>query len=938
MKNLLLFLCFLLSHPIFAKVLKVEITSRESVLNGKTFSEYGEYELLKGKIYYGFDPSNIHNQNITDIELAPRNAEGLVTAWGDLAVLQPKHLFKSKGTALVEVSNRGGKFSPSYFNQATKGRELVANDPAYWGDGLLMEQGLTVIWIGWQFDVPTDEHILKLHVPYAINSDGSAIKGMVRSDWTVDKKVEVLGLGHRAQTGYPAINLESYKHQLTVRDGRDAPRLLVPRNQWQFAILDKDGKVQTDASHIYLKGGFQEGKIYELVYESQNPAIVGLGIAAIRDVIAYAKYDSTCPFPVKKGIAAGVSQTGRFLRTMLYHNLNTDEQGRKAYDGMMIITAGAGRGSFNHRFGQPSRDAHRYSAFFYPTDIFPFSSRVQKDTGLGIEDGLLAETKDTPKIFYINTGYEYWGRSASLIHTSVNSVLDIKPLSFERIYHIASGQHFVDRFPPRESFRMSGERIYRGNPLQFKPNYRALLVQLVNWVTDDTTPPNSRYPTNAKKTLTTKENLNFPNIPGFETPTTIHNAYRVDYGKDWKNGIVNFQPPLLGYSFLMQVPQVDEVGNELGGISNIEIQVPLATYTGWNLRHGYKGGSHELTDFRGSFAPFPIINAEKIAKNDPRPSIESLYNNKENYLQKVDSVAKTLVADGFLLERDMDFVKDEAAKKWDWVTAPTPPLVTSEGPKNGSLMIIGGGKLDKLFFEKFKELAGGEKSKIVIIPTASEDRWLDQKDFKKRLKKSFEEADLSNITILHTRNPEEANTEKFIQPLKEASGVWITGGRQWRLMDAYANTRTLEELKKLLDRGGVIAGSSAGATIQGSYLARGDTKTNTIMMGDHEEGFGFISNVSIDQHLLARNRHFDNFEILEKHPELLGIGLDENVGLLIQGNTAEVIGKSYVAIYDGKMWWRDKNEFFELPKGSKEFYFLKSGDKYNLAERKVILD
>ena len=163
----------------------------------------------------------------------------LVTAWGDLVVLQPLDLTKSRRVALVEVSNRGGKFSPSYFNRATKGRELLANDPDYWGDGLLMEQGLTVIWVGWQFDVPTEEHTLKLYVPHATHSDGSPIKAKVRSDWTVDKTVEVLGLGHRAQTAYPAINLESYQHQLTVRDGRDAPRLLIARNQWQFAVLDK---------------------------------------------------------------------------------------------------------------------------------------------------------------------------------------------------------------------------------------------------------------------------------------------------------------------------------------------------------------------------------------------------------------------------------------------------------------------------------------------------------------------------------------------------------------------------------------------------------------------------------------------------------------------------------------------------------------------------
>jgi len=224
---------------------------------------------------------------------------------------------------------------------------------------------------------------------------------------------------------------------------------------------------------------------------------VGLGFAAIRDLIAYAKYDPSSPFPVRSGIAIGISQTGRFLRHLLYQGFNSDERGRKAFDGLMIHTAGAGRGSFNHRFGQPSRDAHRYSAFFYPTDIFPFSSRAQVDPVTGATDGLFAHTFNAdhlPYVFYTNTGYEYWGRAAALITTTVDGKRDMDLYPNERFYHLASGQHFVERFPPGDASKLPDAQAYRGNPLNFLVTMRALLTRMVEWVRDGAEPPLNAYP------------------------------------------------------------------------------------------------------------------------------------------------------------------------------------------------------------------------------------------------------------------------------------------------------------------------------------------------------------------------------------------------------------------------------------------------------------
>lgn len=258
----------------------------------------------------------------------------------------------------------------------------------------------------------------------------------------------------------------------------------------------------------------------------------------------------------------------------------------------------------------------------------------------------------------------------------------------------------------------------------------------------------------------------------------------------------------------------------------------------------------------------------------------------------------------------------------------------SHGPARGTLLIIGGAASD-FFYEKFMELAGGADAPIVVIPTALTSDPLTDADLES-FKKSFEEKGFKQVTVMHTRDRKEADSKAFVEPLTHAAGVWFSGGRQWRHADSYLGTRTHQALFDLLDRGGVIAGSSAGATIQGSYLARGDTRKNTIMMGDHEKGLGFITNVAIDQHLFARNRQFDLFEILENRPGLLGIGLDENTGIVVKGDEFTVLGSSYVAIYDGTRWSAERDTIYQLPAGSREFYLLRDGNRYDLLHRQVI--
>ena len=631
-----------------AEVRRLVVTSRHDVLGG-------EYEKLRGTVELELDPAHPANARIVDLGLAPRNARGRVEASADFMVLRPRRLPARGSTALLEVSNRGGKALLPYFTRATWSLDPASAD--HFGDRLLTRLNLTLIWIGWQFDVPRQPGLLRLHAPVA-RADGQPIDGLVRSDWTIDRATATLSLGHRDHGAYPVADPLHPDNVLTVRSGRLAPREIVPRERWRF-----DGP-----SHIVLPSGFQPGRIYELVYRAQDPAVVGIGLAAVRDIVSWARHEPRADFPVSAALAFGVSQSGRFLRHFLYQGFNTDEAGRKVFDGMLVHTAGAGRGSFNHRFAQPSRDAHRFSAFFYPTDTFPFTTRVQTDPETGVTDGLLGPTsgrpEHRPKIFFTNTGYEYWGRAASQIHTSVDGRRDVAPLPNERIYHLAAGQHFIGSFPPPPSERVGV--AFRGNPLDFLPTMRALLVRLLEWVVDDRTPPPSAFPTVAAGTLVPINAVRFPSMPDLTLPAVIHQAHRVDYGPQWPAGIIIREPPAVGAPYPALVSQVDATGNEVAGVRGVELRAPLGTFTPWQLRGGHGPDAAELTDFLGMYVPLPRTEAERQRWGDSRLSIERRYADKRAYVETATRAAEALATAGLLLPEDVPRVVERAVQHWDW--------------------------------------------------------------------------------------------------------------------------------------------------------------------------------------------------------------------------------------------------------------------------------
>jgi cyanophycinase len=251
------------------------------------------------------------------------------------------------------------------------------------------------------------------------------------------------------------------------------------------------------------------------------------------------------------------------------------------------------------------------------------------------------------------------------------------------------------------------------------------------------------------------------------------------------------------------------------------------------------------------------------------------------------------------------------------LSAPPAATPASSGPAKGTLVIGGGDDVPEIV-SRFVALAGGPQSHFVFIPTASEtDDNIPRAA--ERFKKRF---GVDKVTVLHTRDRALADTEEFVAPLRQASAVWFGGGRQWRLVDAYMSTRTQRALEEVLFRGGVIGGSSAGATIQGSYLVRGAREGNHIMMAKgYEAGFAYARNVAIDQHLLTRHRENDLVAVIDAHPNLLGIGLDDQAAVVVQGDQFEVIGRGRVGIYDG------------MDHDGKKYYFLKVGDRFDLSKR-----
>ena len=634
----------------------LDVQSRSTILDGTPFGSAGAYEKIAGTLRFAVDPTHRLHRQITDLDRASRNAEGRVEFQGDFYLLKPVDAARGNRRLLLDVGNRGRKLAVSMFNSAVRVPDPTTAED--FGNGFLMRHGWTVAWIGWQHDVPRVDGMMALDVPRV-----RGLSGLVRCRFRPNVPADVLPLADRYHIPNAAAELDDPAARLTVREHNAAPATAVARTAWSFP----------DPGHIRLEGGFVPGRIYDLVYRAADPPVVGLGLLAVRDTAAFLRWGGNgnpCAGALDRAYVFGVSQSGRFLRHLLYLGLDETEDGRLAFDAVIPHVAGARRGEFNLRFGQPS-----VNVMDSPGSLFPFTDTPATDPVTGERGGLLdriVARGHAPKIVTLNTSAEYWRGDGSLVHTDVEGTRDVEALPGTRVYLLAGTQHTPGALPPAEADpNTGGKGIHPFNVVDYAPLMRAMLVNVDRWVTDGVEPPPSAVPRLADRTAVTPESTRaaYTAIPGVRFPDRHARPARLDFGPEFPRGVASELPPKAGAQYPSHVSAVDSDGNELAGIRPVELAVPLATFTGWNPRHPAQGAPGDLMQMMGSTLVFARDRQERERRGDPRPSIAERYASREAYLDAVRKAADGLVAARHALAEDVEAMVERAGRRWDWATA-----------------------------------------------------------------------------------------------------------------------------------------------------------------------------------------------------------------------------------------------------------------------------
>jgi hypothetical protein len=599
-------------------------------------------------VHFAIDPALPANRDIADLDLAATNARGLVEFAADVLFFRPKEAARARGTVFLEIVNRGRDQSLAIMSGAEQ-RDL---SPESWnlGDRFLLEQGFTVAFLGWQFDVQPSQG-LTFQTPNAL------VEGVVRESYIQSSR------GNRSADfalAYCAFGPRRNSATLTFRTRMDQPPRPLPRGAWRFAADGCSVHLESEAAGI---SGIDVG-LYEVVYQAKVSPVAGLGLAAVRDFASYLKHGKPgAPLrdaPPPTIIGYGYSQSARFLREFVRDGFNADERGRRVFDGLMIASAGAGGGSFNHRFAMPGQAGNSVLSVLRPVDLPPFT-----------DDGLLARARAgrvAPKIFYTFTSTEYWARAGSLTHTSDDrGGLDDAPLAAtSRLYFLAGTPHAAGSLP------LIRDRTFQHyiNFAQQRWAQRALLLDLDEWVRRDIEPPASQYPSISKGQLVALEDVHFPAAPSFPFASYMPKVWRMDYGSRYAaTRVITNEPPQLGAPYRVLVPQVDADGNDVSGIRLPEVAVPLGTYTGWNAIVPQLGGLGVndlgyLSGLIGGFEPFASTKEQRERNGDARLSIAERYTGRQEYLDRVGKAAEDLVRQRFMRKEDVPAVLLEAEKVW----------------------------------------------------------------------------------------------------------------------------------------------------------------------------------------------------------------------------------------------------------------------------------
>ena len=647
-------------------VSRLEVHSIRPFAGGAVFGETGPYRQIEGLVHLAVDPDSPANEAITDLKLAPRDSAGRAHCVADFTILQPEDPSRGSHRIVFDVVNRGNPTILTNLNSA--GQRLGA------GNGFLMRHGYTVVWCGWQYDVPPGTPgLVKAYVPEALNSDGSSISGRIAIGFQPHAVTPTHTLADRLHKPHPAADIDEPDATLVVREHQDGPAESIPREQWSFARLDGE-EVVADSRSVYLAEGFQPGKVYEITYTTTGADVVGMGMLAPRDLVSFLRYGSAeegnpCVGDIEYAFTFGRSQSGGFLRRFLYCGLTQDEEDRPVFEGLIPLVAGSGRGEMNQRFGQPSTPARPSAG-----RSFPFHDTLQTDPDTGRTDGLLARLDaagKTPRILLTNTSAEYWSGHASLIHTTMDGTTDLDPTDNVRIYHYAGTQHGPGQLNLFDVDVRDGPRGQQlDNSVDYRPLLRAALANVDRWVTDGIEPPASAHPRLDDGTAVPALELEatFRAILGVNFPEVLKHVYRADFGPEAHHGMV--QPaPGSGEPYPNFVPAMDGDGNEVSGIRLPDLTVPLATYAGWNLRHPDSGAPGQIMPQIGSTIPFVATGADREVTGDPRLSIEERYASREDYLGQVRRAGEALIDRGYMLAEDLETVTEQATQRYDSLIA-----------------------------------------------------------------------------------------------------------------------------------------------------------------------------------------------------------------------------------------------------------------------------
>lgn len=648
--------------PLGAEVVRMEVTERESFAEGRSFGAAGAYERISGRLWLEVDPLAEVNAQVSDLKQAPRNAAGRVECWTDFFLLKPVLASKGNGRLLYDVNNRGNKLALWTFNGGER-----TNDPrtlAHAGNGFLMRHGWSVLWTGWNGEVQADDSLrLLIGLPVA-QENGQPLTGRAHLEISTTEKIFSRAFSWSPwgiSAAFPAVDLDTRRATLTMRAARTDPGLAIAPDEWAFGRWE-EGQLVPDPAHVYIKEGFRPGWLYDLVYLAKEPRVTGLGLAALRDAVAFfrhSKKDATgvanpLADSIQQAAIYGISQSGRLAHHFIYEGFNTDERGRAVFEGALMHVAGAGKGPFNHRFRMTTDYGTQHEGQLSGSEFFPLSPASQTDPVTGQTGDTLAAARargHVPKMLFTQSSTEYWSRAASLLHTDVLGQTDLELPEEVRVYLVAGSQHLGGGEPTPGNCQQPRNPLDDRGPIQ-----RAMLVALERWMAGEKIPPPSRHPTLAAQTLVPLDKVlaAFPQVPGLNLPAHYYQPVRLDFGPRYASeGIADEVPPKVRAAYQTLLPAVDADGNEIAGIRLPEVAVPLGTYTGWNLRAPAVGAEQMLAPLDGMFLPFARTRKEREQTGDPRPSLEERYSSRADYLSRLTEAALDLHAEGFLLDEDV---------------------------------------------------------------------------------------------------------------------------------------------------------------------------------------------------------------------------------------------------------------------------------------------